>query len=298
MRMGNVTSTITPRRSQRSRRPRMRRRMPRVRAILQRRARTATAPAARREGSPALAGQSKADLVQKMNEFRDGKRQATIMHQLAKGYTPEQIDLIAGWFAAAETLTIAAKETAMTMQRRDFLKAAAAPARARGASPAARRWAAASAGKVVVIGGGYGGATAAKYIRMWSEGRVDVTLVETERRFRVLPDVQPRARRQQDAGRHHRALRQLARRHGVRVVRDTATAVDRRSSSCASRAARSCRTTGSCSRRASTSCTKSVPGLNNAQAQEADPARLEGRTADGGAAPAARGHAATAACTR
>jgi cytochrome subunit of sulfide dehydrogenase len=48
---------------------------------------------------PALAGQPKADLVQKMNDFRDGKRQATIMHQLAKGYTPEQIDLIAGWFA-------------------------------------------------------------------------------------------------------------------------------------------------------------------------------------------------------
>jgi sulfide dehydrogenase cytochrome subunit len=48
---------------------------------------------------PALAGQSKADLVQKMNDFRDGKRPATIMHQLAKGYTPEQIDAMAGWFA-------------------------------------------------------------------------------------------------------------------------------------------------------------------------------------------------------
>lgn len=48
---------------------------------------------------PAIAGQSKADLVQKMNDFRDGKRPATIMHQLAKGYTPEQIDAMAGWFA-------------------------------------------------------------------------------------------------------------------------------------------------------------------------------------------------------
>lgn len=48
---------------------------------------------------PALAGQSKADIVQKMNDFRDGKRPATIMHQLAKGYTPEQIDLIAGWLS-------------------------------------------------------------------------------------------------------------------------------------------------------------------------------------------------------
>ena len=49
---------------------------------------------------PALAGQPKADIVQKMNEFREGTRPATIMHQLAKGYTPEQVDLIATWFAA------------------------------------------------------------------------------------------------------------------------------------------------------------------------------------------------------
>ena len=48
---------------------------------------------------PSLAGQSKAEIVQKMTEFRDGKRQATIMHQLAKGYSPEQIDLVAGWMA-------------------------------------------------------------------------------------------------------------------------------------------------------------------------------------------------------
>lgn len=48
---------------------------------------------------PSLAGQPKADVIRKMNEFRDGKRPATIMHQLAKGYTPEQIDLIAGWLA-------------------------------------------------------------------------------------------------------------------------------------------------------------------------------------------------------
>ena len=48
---------------------------------------------------PALAGQSRSDLVQKMNDFRDGKRPATIMHQLAKGYTLEQIDALAGWFA-------------------------------------------------------------------------------------------------------------------------------------------------------------------------------------------------------
>jgi len=47
-----------------------------------------------------LAGLPKADIVDKMNAFRDGKRPATIMHQLAKGYTPEQVELVAAWFAA------------------------------------------------------------------------------------------------------------------------------------------------------------------------------------------------------
>ena len=46
-----------------------------------------------------LAGQQKEDLVRKMQEFKTGKRPATIMHQLAKGYTDEQIELVAEWFA-------------------------------------------------------------------------------------------------------------------------------------------------------------------------------------------------------
>ena len=51
-------------------------------------------------GMPTLAGQSKAELVRKMQDFKSGKTPATIMQQLAKGYTDEQIDLAAGWFAA------------------------------------------------------------------------------------------------------------------------------------------------------------------------------------------------------
>lgn len=47
-----------------------------------------------------LAGLPKADIVDKMIAFRDGKRPATVMHQLAKGYTPEQVESIAAWFAA------------------------------------------------------------------------------------------------------------------------------------------------------------------------------------------------------
>jgi cytochrome subunit of sulfide dehydrogenase len=49
---------------------------------------------------PGLAGRSRDEIVRAMSEFREGKRQATIMHQLAKGYTPEQVDAMAAWFAA------------------------------------------------------------------------------------------------------------------------------------------------------------------------------------------------------
>ncbi|MCU0805204.1 MAG: NAD(P)/FAD-dependent oxidoreductase [Burkholderiales bacterium] len=42
-------------------------------------------------------------------------------------------------------------------------------------------------GTVIVIGGGYGGATAAKYIRMWSGGRIQVFLVERNATFVSCP---------------------------------------------------------------------------------------------------------------
>ena len=52
------------------------------------------------QGMPNLAGQQRAYLVQQMQDFRAGKRPATIMHQLAKGYTDEQIDALAAYFSA------------------------------------------------------------------------------------------------------------------------------------------------------------------------------------------------------
>jgi cytochrome c553 len=49
---------------------------------------------------PSLAGQNRNYLLKQLQEFREGKRPATIMHQHAKGYTDEQLELIAGYFAA------------------------------------------------------------------------------------------------------------------------------------------------------------------------------------------------------
>ncbi|MBM3406711.1 MAG: c-type cytochrome [Betaproteobacteria bacterium] len=51
-------------------------------------------------GMPGLAGLSAAYFVEQMNAFRNGSRQATIMHQLAKGYTDAQIAAMAQYFAA------------------------------------------------------------------------------------------------------------------------------------------------------------------------------------------------------
>ncbi len=47
-----------------------------------------------------LAGQSANDILTKLSEFKDGTRPATIMHQIAKGYTDEQLKLIAEFFSA------------------------------------------------------------------------------------------------------------------------------------------------------------------------------------------------------
>mgnify|MGYP003337685672 CR=1 FL=1 len=46
-------------------------------------------------GLASLAGASKDETVQKMKEFKSGTRPATLMHQLAKGYTDEQLQTIA-----------------------------------------------------------------------------------------------------------------------------------------------------------------------------------------------------------
>ncbi|MCS6922055.1 MAG: c-type cytochrome [Elioraea sp.] len=51
-------------------------------------------------GFKALAGMDRAALAAELRNFRDGKRPATVMHQIAKGYTDAEIDLMAAYFAA------------------------------------------------------------------------------------------------------------------------------------------------------------------------------------------------------
>ncbi|MBL8361527.1 MAG: c-type cytochrome [Rubrivivax sp.] len=47
-----------------------------------------------------LAGVSAEKIVAMVADYRSGAQPATIMHQIAKGYTDEQIRLVAGYFAA------------------------------------------------------------------------------------------------------------------------------------------------------------------------------------------------------
>ncbi len=47
-----------------------------------------------------LAGVPRDFIATQMRAFRDGKQPATVMHQIAKGYSDPQIDALAAWFAA------------------------------------------------------------------------------------------------------------------------------------------------------------------------------------------------------
>jgi sulfite dehydrogenase len=108
--------------------------------------------------------------------------------------------------------------------RRDFLKATAA-----GAVSAAFAGCAAvpekPAGRVIVVGGGFGGATAAKYLRMWSQGTIEVLLIERNSEFVSCPMsnlVLGGSRGMADITRDYAKLRD----YGVQVLRDEVTGLD------------------------------------------------------------------------
>ena len=108
------------------------------------------------------------------------------------------------------------------MDRRSFMQAGAALALIGSSLPArAMRGA-----KVVVIGGGYGGATAAKYIRMLSDGQIDVTLVEPNKEFISCPMSNLVVGGSRKIGEISRPYTTLTKNHGVTIAQDFATAID------------------------------------------------------------------------
>ena len=104
------------------------------------------------------------------------------------------------------------------MQRRDFIKLSAALPLAGCAS------APASKARVVVVGGGFGGATAAKYIRRWDPS-ISVVLVERDAAFTSCPMSNLVLGGYAELPNLSRGYDALAR-QGVQVLRDEVVAVD------------------------------------------------------------------------
>jgi sulfide dehydrogenase [flavocytochrome c] flavoprotein chain len=80
--------------------------------------------------------------------------------------------------------------------------------------------------KVVVIGGGFGGATAAKYVRLWSDYGINVTLVEPNAAFVSCPISNLVLGGSKTMADITTPYDNLSKRHGVNVVRDMVTSID------------------------------------------------------------------------
>lgn len=119
----------------------------------------------------------------------------------------------------------------MIIQRRELLKASASVgalgslAALTGCASGGKTSNAARA-KVVIVGGGYGGATAAKYVRLFSEKNIDVVMVEPQDQFISCPLsnlVLGGSKQISDVTVPYSSLES---RHGVRRVKDWVKSID------------------------------------------------------------------------
>lgn len=117
----------------------------------------------------------------------------------------------------------------MHTNRREFIKLAglgAAVGLAGASLSAFARGRVPSMGRVVVIGGGYAGATAAKYLRMWSKGAIEVVVIEPNQQFVSCPLsnlVLGGSKRIDDLTFAYDFLKAN---HGIQWVQDQVTAID------------------------------------------------------------------------
>jgi len=112
------------------------------------------------------------------------------------------------------------------MQRRQLIRAAAAGGVLTALGGCASRGGVPARAQVVVVGGGYGGATAAKYVRLLSEQRIDVLLVEPNEAFVSCPIsnlVLGGTRTLADLTTSYDAL---THQHGVQRVQDRVASID------------------------------------------------------------------------
>jgi sulfite dehydrogenase len=114
----------------------------------------------------------------------------------------------------------------VTVSRREFLQwlPLAAGGAAAGSAPRAPAAGSDKAGRVIIIGAGFGGATAAQYIKRWAP-QIAVTIVERGGEFVSCPLSNLVVGGNADMGDLSFSYDGL-RRHGITVVRDAAVAVD------------------------------------------------------------------------
>lgn len=110
------------------------------------------------------------------------------------------------------------------MQRRSFLHGSAALGLL-GLSACATQ-SIPSRARVVVIGGGWGGATAAKYVRLLSDYKIDTVLIEPADAFISCPISNLVVGGSKQLADITTPYSGLTRKHGVTLVKDVATAVD------------------------------------------------------------------------
>ena len=111
------------------------------------------------------------------------------------------------------------------MKRRDLLTTAGALATT-GMVGCAAPAAMPARAQVVVIGGGFGGATAARYVRLLSQQRIDVVMIEPQPRFVSCPGSNLVLGGTRTLAELTLSYDALTARHGVRWVRDEAAAID------------------------------------------------------------------------
>lgn len=112
------------------------------------------------------------------------------------------------------------------MQRRTILASLAAGSVLGLGGCAAVRAGDSSRAKVLVVGGGYGGATAAKYIRLLSDYSIDVMLVEPSKQFVSCPVSNLVIAGMKSMKDITTSYDGLSSKHGVRVVHETVTRID------------------------------------------------------------------------
>jgi sulfide dehydrogenase [flavocytochrome c] flavoprotein chain len=113
------------------------------------------------------------------------------------------------------------------MQRRQFVHALGAASTLGAASLFSGCASTTGSGpKVVVVGGGYGGATAAKYLRLWSDYGIQVTLVEPNASFVSCPISNLVLGGSKSMADITSPYDNLSKRHGVKLVQDMVLSID------------------------------------------------------------------------